>query len=75
MMAVTLTLYVCQSESVLKSDEANAVQNRNFLFQGDWMQPYHRLVPGILEKMPILVYAVGSLHIARWSNDADSLTG
>ena len=32
--------------------------NRNFLFQGDWMQPYHRLVPGILEELPILIYAV-----------------
>ena len=48
-----------------RSDEANAIQNRNFLFQGDWMQPYHRLVPDILEKMPILVYAVGSPIWAR----------
>lgn len=31
--------------------------NRNFLFQGDWMQPYHLLVPGILEEIPILIYA------------------
>lgn len=32
--------------------------NRNFLFQGDWMKPFHRLVPGILEQIPILIYAV-----------------
>ena len=32
--------------------------NRNFLFQGDWMKPFHRLVPGILEKIPVLIYAV-----------------
>ena len=31
--------------------------NRNFLFQGDWMQPFHRLVPGILERIPVLIYA------------------
>ena len=34
--------------------------NRNFLFQGDWMQPFHRLVPGILEKIPVLIYAVSA---------------
>lgn len=34
--------------------------NRNFLLAGDWMMPFHRLVPGILEKMPVLIYAVGS---------------
>ena len=32
--------------------------NRNFLFQGDWMQPFHRLVPGLIEKIPVLIYAV-----------------
>lgn len=31
--------------------------NRNFLFQGDWMQPFHRLVPGILKEIPVLIYA------------------
>lgn len=32
--------------------------NRNFLFQGDWMQPFHRLVPGIIKEIPVLIYAV-----------------
>ena len=32
--------------------------NRNFLFQGDWMQPFHRLVPGIINEIPVLIYAV-----------------
>jgi cathepsin A (carboxypeptidase C) len=32
--------------------------NRNFLFQGDWMKPFHRLVPSLLEQIPVLVYAV-----------------
>ncbi|KAI4142760.1 MAG: hypothetical protein LQ340_007235 [Diploschistes diacapsis] len=31
--------------------------NRNFLFQGDWMQPYHLLIPDILEEIPVLIYA------------------
>ena len=32
--------------------------NRNFLFQGDWMQPFHRLVPNIIAEIPVLIYAV-----------------
>lgn len=40
--------------------------NRNFLFQGDWMQPFHRLVPGILEKMPVLIYAGDADFICNW---------
>lgn len=32
--------------------------NRNFVFSGDWMKPFHRLVPGILEQIPVLIYAV-----------------
>lgn len=39
-------------------DSCNFDINRNFLFQGDWMQPFHRLVPGILEQIPVLIYAV-----------------
>ena len=35
--------------------------NRNFLFQGDWMLPFQRLVPGILEQIPVLIYAVSSI--------------
>lgn len=31
--------------------------NRNFLFQGDWMMPFHRLVPGLLKEIPVLIYA------------------
>ncbi|TKA70747.1 Carboxypeptidase Y A [Cryomyces minteri] len=42
---------------VSKYDSCNFDINRNFLFQGDWMQPFHRLVPGLLEKLPVLIYA------------------
>jgi len=45
---------------VSKYDSCNFDINRNFLFQGDWMKPFHRLVPGLLEKIPVLIYAVSS---------------
>ena len=31
--------------------------NRNFLMAGDWMQPFHHLVPNILAHIPVLIYA------------------
>ena len=43
-------------------DSCNFDINRNFLFQGDWMLPIQRAVPGILEEIPILVYAVSFDH-------------
>lgn len=47
-------------------DSCNFDINRNFLFQGDWMQPFHRLVPSLLEKMPVLVYAGDADFICNW---------
>ncbi|KAK4575048.1 hypothetical protein LTR86_000900 [Recurvomyces mirabilis] len=49
-----------------KYDSCNFDINRNFLFQGDWMQPFHRLVPGILKEIPILVYAGDADFICNW---------
>lgn len=43
--------------------------NRNFLLHGDWMKPYHRLVPAILEQIPVAIYAV-SLHLHSCFNGA-----
>ncbi|KAF1811744.1 putative carboxypeptidase CpyA/Prc1 [Eremomyces bilateralis CBS 781.70] len=40
--------------------------NRNFLFQGDWMKPFHRVVPGILEQIPVLIYAGDADYICNW---------
>ncbi len=40
--------------------------NRNFLFQGDWMQPFHRLVPKILAEIPVLIYAGDADYICNW---------
>lgn len=40
--------------------------NRNFLFQGDWMQPFHRLVPALIEKLPVLIYAGDADYICNW---------
>ena len=39
-------------------DSCNFDINRNFLFAGDWMQPFHRLVPNIIAQIPVLIYAV-----------------
>ncbi|KAI4123043.1 MAG: hypothetical protein LQ347_006298 [Umbilicaria vellea] len=47
-------------------DSCNFDINRNFLFQGDWMQPFHRLVPAILEKIPVLIYAGDADFICNW---------
>jgi len=40
--------------------------NRNFLFQGDWMMPFHRLVPGLIEQIPVLIYAGDADYICNW---------
>ena len=40
--------------------------NRNFLLQGDWMKPFHRVVPGILEKIHVLIYAGDADYICNW---------
>jgi len=47
-------------------DSCNFDVNRNFLFQGDWMKPYHRLVPKILEEIPVLIYAGNADFICNW---------
>ncbi|PBP22713.1 putative carboxypeptidase Y [Diplocarpon rosae] len=47
-------------------DSCNFDINRNFLFQGDWMQPFHRLVPEILEEIPVLIYAGDADFICNW---------
>ncbi|KAM3070274.1 hypothetical protein ACMFMG_010110 [Clarireedia jacksonii] len=47
-------------------DSCNFDINRNFLFQGDWMQPFHRLVPSILEEIPVLIYAGDADYICNW---------
>ena len=47
-------------------DSCNFDINRNFLMQGDWMKPFHRVVPGILEQIPVLVYAGDADYICNW---------
>ncbi|KAL4867907.1 hypothetical protein BDV12DRAFT_170523 [Aspergillus spectabilis] len=47
-------------------DSCNFDINRNFLFHGDWMKPFHRLVPGILEQIPVLIYAGDADFICNW---------
>ncbi|KAF2743998.1 carboxypeptidase Y-like protein A [Sporormia fimetaria CBS 119925] len=47
-------------------DSCNFDINRNFLFQGDWMKPYHRVVPSLLKEIPVLVYAGDADYICNW---------
>lgn len=47
-------------------DSCNFDVNRNFLFQGDWMKPFHRLVPSLLKKIPVLIYAGDADYICNW---------
>ncbi|KAH8689434.1 putative carboxypeptidase CpyA/Prc1 [Talaromyces proteolyticus] len=47
-------------------DSCNFDINRNFLFHGDWMKPFHRLVPGLLEEIPVLIYAGDADFICNW---------
>ncbi|KAI0998552.1 Carboxypeptidase Y A [Podosphaera aphanis] len=47
-------------------DSCNNNINRNFLFHGDWTQPFHRLVPQILAEIPVLIYAGDADFICNW---------
>lgn len=47
-------------------DSCNFNINRDFLLQGDWMKPYHRVVPGLLEQIPVLIYAGDADYICNW---------
>ncbi|KAI1905693.1 hypothetical protein LOZ53_003248 [Ophidiomyces ophidiicola] len=47
-------------------DSCNMDINRNFLFHGDWMKPFHRLVPGLIEKIRVLIYAGDADFICNW---------
>ncbi|ODQ66215.1 peptidase S10, serine carboxypeptidase [Nadsonia fulvescens var. elongata DSM 6958] len=41
--------------------------NRNFLFAGDWMKPYHTAVITLLEQgLPVLIYAGDKDFICNW---------
>ncbi|KAI1131616.1 Alpha/Beta hydrolase protein [Nemania abortiva] len=47
-------------------ESCNTDINRNFVFQGDWGKPFHRLVPDILKQIPVLIYAGDADYICNW---------
>jgi cathepsin A (carboxypeptidase C) len=40
--------------------------NRDFLFSGDWFKPIQRLIPQVLEKIPVLIYVGDADFICNW---------
>ncbi|KAF8417138.1 Alpha/Beta hydrolase protein [Tirmania nivea] len=47
-------------------DSCNFDVNRDFLFNGDWMLPFHKFMPNILKKIPVLIYAGDADFICNW---------
>ncbi|KAG7827867.1 hypothetical protein KL920_004117 [Ogataea angusta] len=48
-------------------ESCNFDVNRNFLFAGDWMKPYHKNVINLLEQgLPVLIYAGDKDFICNW---------
>jgi len=40
--------------------------NRNFLLHGDWMLPFHTMVPALLEEIEVMIYAGDADFICNW---------
>lgn len=48
-------------------ESCNFDVNRNFLFAGDWMKPYHKAVTTLLDSgLPVLIYAGDKDFICNW---------
>lgn len=48
-------------------ESCNFDVNRNFMFAGDWMKPYHKAVVDLLESgLPVLIYAGDKDFICNW---------
>ncbi|RLV92904.1 Carboxypeptidase Y [Spathaspora sp. JA1] len=52
---------------VEKFESCNFDINRNFMFAGDWMKPYHTRVADLLDAdLPVLIYAGDKDFICNW---------
>ncbi|KAK6542396.1 hypothetical protein TWF694_006351 [Orbilia ellipsospora] len=47
-------------------DVCNMDVHALFSKSGDWMQPFHESIPGILEQIPVLIYAGDADFICNW---------
>lgn len=47
-------------------ESCNFDVNRDFLFNGDWMLPFHKFIPDLLKKIPVLIYAGDADFICNW---------
>lgn len=47
-------------------DDCSSTVYSDFVNGGDWMRPLHKKVPGILDQIPVLVYAGDADFICNW---------
>ena len=47
-------------------EECDSGVYSEFTHTGDWMKPLHLLIPDILEKIPVLIYAGDADYICNW---------
>ncbi|GAB0137986.1 hypothetical protein EsDP_00006235 [Epichloe bromicola] len=54
------------AEVNLRYRKCNVAVRRDFLLRGDYMRPAHLPIPGILDEIPVLIYAGDRDYICNW---------